>query len=80
MAEEKIDLRTEREKLHDEQTAIIAKRYKELIPYAPYPTRAMTFIGAEIGLSEQSVRNRLIELGLYTPQGRKGRSGRKHVL
>lgn len=73
-------MRTENERLYDEQAEVIRKRFEELIPYAPYPTRAMTVIAAEVGLTTTTVRNRLIQMGIYQPVGKKGRTERKHVL
>lgn len=73
---EKIDLRTDRERIYDEEVALIVARYKELMPYAPTPTRAMNRIADEMGLQPGTVRYRLKAAGVYVPgHGHGNRSG-----
>lgn len=75
MAKPKYDLRTEREKRRDNEAEVIAKRFKELLPYAPSITRAITTIAGELGVHPTCVRSRLIKMGIYTPGNIKGRGG-----
>ena len=72
-----IDMRTEKERTYDEQSEVIRKRYEELLPFAPYPTRAMAVIGEELGLGVACIRGRLIKMGVYTPLEKKGRPARR---
>ena len=76
---EMIDMRTEKERMYDEQSEVIRKRYEELLPFAPYPTRAMKVVGDELGLTSECVRGRLIKMGAYTPLEKKGRPARKII-
>ena len=69
---EKIDLRTDRERVYDEEVALIVARYRELIPYAPTPTRAMNRIAEEMGIQPGTVRYRLKAAGVYVPGTRPG--------
>lgn len=75
----KYDLRTEKEKLHDKQNEQIKKMYEELLPYAPYPMRAMTIIAAKVGVSVQTVKNRLVKMGMYETFPHTGRNGARRV-
>ena len=72
-------MRTDKERLYDEQSAIIKKRFEELLPIAPYPTRAMAVIGKELGLTAACVRGRLVKMGAYSPLEKKGRPARRIV-
>lgn len=72
-----VDMRTEKERLYDEQSEAIRKRFEELLPFAPYPTRAMVVIGKEFGLGPACVRGRLIKMGAYSPRDKRGRPQRK---
>ena len=75
MARKKYDLRTEREKLRDEQCEVIAKRFRELMPYAPNATRVVNTIAQELGIMPSTVRTRATKMGIYTPCGKKGEKG-----
>ena len=73
MKEEFVDLRTEREKMWDEQNEHTAERYKFLMTQ-PRATarRAMLHIAKEEGITLLSVRRRLIKAGVYTVNHRDG--------
>lgn len=74
----KYDLRTEREKLRDEHCEIIGRRFRELYPYAPNPSRVFAAISNELGLNQSVVRSYCIRLGLFSP-GSRTKNGEKVV-
>lgn len=72
MARKKYDFRTEAEKKRDEECVVIAKRFKELAPYAEHPNRVFVLIANELGLKRTCVRSRLIRMGFYIPGEKRG--------
>lgn len=69
-----IDLRTPREIKRDENCAYIAKRFRELYPYAPNPTRVFKTISSEIDLDATCVRAWCVKMGLFIPGTGQGNS------
>jgi hypothetical protein len=75
MARKKYDFRTDREKLRDEQCEVIARRFRELMPFTDYPNRVFTKIAEELNLKRTCVRSRCIRMGIYVPGTSRGRNG-----
>ena len=73
MNEEFVDLRTEREKMWDEQNQRTAERFKFLMtqPKAT-PRRVMMYIAKEEGITMLSVRSRLVKAGAYVIKHKNG--------